>query len=88
MTPAVRARAVARSHPEPGDQLVQVMVWVPHPGNPKYEVAVCDTGFVSLVYAREVANLAVILQATMSDATKTPVEDWRSAKTIQCRNAP
>lgn len=64
------------------------MVWVPHPGNPKYEVAVCDTGFVSLVYAREVANLAVILQATMSDATKTPVEDWRSAKTIQCRNAP
>ncbi len=64
------------------------MVWVPHPDNPKYEVAVCDTGFVSLIYAREVANPAVILQTTMNDATKTPVENWGPAKTIQCRSAP
>lgn len=63
------------------------MHWVSHPGNPKYEVAVCETGLVSVVYAREAANPAVILQTTMNDATKTPVEQWKPAKTIQCRSA-
>jgi hypothetical protein len=64
------------------------MQFVPHPTNSKYEVAVCDTGMVSVVYAREVANPAVILETTMNDAMKTPVEQWKPAKTIRCRIAP
>lgn len=64
------------------------MQFVPHPTNSNYEVAVCDTGMVSVVYAREVANPAVILETTMNDAKKTPVEQWKAAKTIRCGIAP
>ena len=64
------------------------IAWVPHPEDPKFEVGKCETGLVTLIYAREVANPTVVRQTTMEDAAKTPVKQWRLATEVKCQSVP